>query len=174
MNKGKGKRVKQNIVLIGMPGAGKSTTGVLLAKHLSKMFLDTDLLIQNRIGMSLQKLLDEDGYLELRKIEENEILQINVNNTVIATGGSVVYSEKAMEHLKNHGLVVYLENEAGELLERIDNLETRGIAKKKEQSFFDLFLERERLYKKYCDIVIDCRRKSHSKIIVDIVKNNLD
>src|SRR5208282_519524 len=119
----------QNIILIGMPGAGKSTVGVILAKYLSKDFVDTDLLIQNRHRQSLQDILDLQGYLKLREFEENEILQLNVKNTVIATGRSAVYSEKAINHLKKNGKIVYLKLAKNELLKRINNFESRGIAK---------------------------------------------
>jgi shikimate kinase len=101
-------KMKKNITLIGMPGAGKSTTGIILAKNLSMGFLDSDILIQINRGQSLQKILDESGYMHLRKIEEEEILKINIENHVIATGGSAVYSKKAMNHLQKISTVVFL------------------------------------------------------------------
>jgi len=158
-----------NVVLIGMPGAGKSTVGVILAKNLSKKFIDTDLLIQNTYEMCLQDIIDKHGYIELRNIEEKEILRMNVGNAVIATGGSAVYSEKAMNHLKESGKIIYLKNDITELLGRIKNFETRGLAKKKEQSFEDLFLEREALYTSHGEITILCGKKSHDDIALEIM-----
>ena len=161
----------ENIVLVGMPGAGKSTIGVILAKFLSKDFVDTDLLIQIRQKKSLQDIVDEYGYLKLREVEEKEILLLNVNNSVIATGGSAVYSNEAMRHLMRNGRIVYLKLGIGELLGRIDDLETRGIAKSKDQTFEDLYSEREILYEKYGEITIDCKGKTHEQIAIEIMRN---
>ena len=158
-----------NIVLIGMPGAGKSTIGVMLAKLLSKRFIDTDLLIQNRHETSLQDIIETRGYMELRRIEEDEILHMNAENSVIATGGSAVYSDTAMRHLKQDGIVLYLKNIIEELAGRIHDFETRGLAKKKEQSFYALFAEREALYRRYADITIECGKKNHQDILLEIV-----
>lgn len=138
-----------------MPGAGKSTTGIILAKNLSMGFLDTDVLIQINRGKSLQTILDETGYMNLRKIEEEEILRINIGGTVIATGGSAVYSAAAMGHLKSVSTVVFLRAGLDDLRKRITNFETRGIAKGEGQSFGELFEEREVLYRLYADITID-------------------
>jgi shikimate kinase len=159
----------QNIVLIGMPGAGKSTIGVILAKYLSKDFVDTDLLIQNRHHQSLQEILDKYGYVKLREFEEQEILRLHVKNTVVATGGSAVYSEKAINHLKKNGKIAYLKLEAHELLKRINNFEIRGIAKAKDQSFHDLYREREVLYNRYGQIIIDCANKNHEAVAEEII-----
>lgn len=159
----------KNIILIGMPGAGKSTIGIILAKYLGKDFIDTDLLIQNRNNQTLQEILDNYGYLKLREIEEKEILLLNGKNTVIATGGSAVYSEKAINYLKQGGIVVYLKLEINELLKRISNFDMRGIAKSKDQSFEDLYKEREALYDKYGEIVIDCKLKKQEDIVEEII-----
>ena len=147
--------MKNNITLIGMPGAGKSTTGIILAKNLSMGFLDSDILIQINRGKSLQKILDETDYLNLRIIEEEEILKINISFNVIATGGSVVYSPRAMKHLKKISTIIFLHVDYDELERRITNFDTRGIAKRENQSFLDIFNEREDLYRKYADITID-------------------
>ena len=160
----------QNIILIGMPGAGKSTIGVILAKYLSKDFVDTDLLIQNRHNRSLQDILDRHGYLKLREFEEREILRLHASNTVIATGGSAVYSEKAMNHLRAGGKIVYLKLAAAELLKRIANFETRGIAKAKGQSFDELCQERGLLYERYAQIVVDCKNKNHEAVVDEIIR----
>jgi shikimate kinase len=148
--------MKSNITLIGMPGAGKSTTGIILAKYLSFGFLDTDVLIQVHRQKSLQEIIDEDGYLILRKIEEEEILRIKVENHVIATGGSAVYSSKAMSYLQEISTIIFLAVDFEIILHRIHNFDTRGIAKAENQTFRDLFDERQFLYEKYADWTIDC------------------
>jgi len=147
--------MKSNVTIIGMPGAGKSTTGIILAKYLSCGFLDTDVLIQVHHKKSLQEIIDESGYLTLRKIEEEEILRINVENHVIATGGSAVYSSKAMAHLRDKSTIVFLAVDFETILHRIHNFNTRGIAKAENQTFRDLFDERQVLYGKYAEWTID-------------------
>jgi shikimate kinase len=146
---------KSNIVLIGMPGSGKSTIGVLLAKRTSHDFVDTDLLIQSVEHRSLQDIMDREGYLKLREIEARVLENLNVQNHVISTGGSAVYSDAAMRHLKSTSICVYLEVSLATLTSRITDYETRGIAKRPDQSFDDLFAERTRLYRQYADITID-------------------
>ena len=158
-----------NIILIGMPGAGKSTVGVLLAKSLSKNFIDTDLLIQMRHRKSLQGIIDRFGYVTLRGMEEEVILSLDTDNTVIATGGSAVYSDQAMRHLKETGTIVYLDAEIKELLRRLGNYSMRGIAKAKEQSFEELYAERTRLYKKFADSTITVTAKTHERIVAEII-----
>ncbi len=161
--------MKNNLVLIGMPGAGKSTNGLLLAKALGKDFVDTDVLIQVREGETLQLIMDKSDYLQLRKIEESVLTHIDVNNTVIATGGSAVYSEKGMAHLKRNGIVVYLETPLQTLEQRIHDYETRGIAKHPEQSFDDLFIERSKLYNQYADIVIHCDQQPPEEVVHNVL-----
>ena len=148
--------MKSNITLIGMPGAGKSTVGIILAKFLSFGFIDTDVLIQTNRGQSLQRILDESDHLNLRRIEEEEILKINIENHVIATGGSAVYSEKVMAHLQNISTIVFLQVGFAELEKRIHNFATRGIAKQKHQTFAQLYDERQVLYNRYAELTIDC------------------
>jgi shikimate kinase len=145
-----------NIVLIGMPGAGKSTVGVLLAKHTARAFVDTDLLIQISQQKPLQRVLDESGYMALRRIEERILLSLDLRDHVIATGGSAAYSAAAMGHLKSHGVVVFLQVAFEELRRRVKDFDTRGIARAPEQTFTDLYEERSALYEKYADITIDC------------------
>lgn len=149
--------VKSNIVLIGMPGVGKSTVGVLLAKRLSKRFVDTDLVIQYRKKQSLQDILDTSGYRVLRNVEEEVISTLRVRSTVVATGGSAVYSAKAMMHLKCKGTVIYLQLGSAAIRRRIHDFSTRGVAKPPTQTFSQLFEERTRLYRKYADRSVDCR-----------------
>jgi len=150
--------MKPNVTLIGMPGAGKSTTGIILAKCLSYGFVDTDVVIQTSRKKSLQEIMDEGGYLHLRSIEEEEILALDIENHVIATGGSAVYSERAMRHLQRISTIVFLAVDFEIIRKRIHNFETRGIAKAKTQTFRDLFEERQVLYNRYADMVIDCNR----------------
>ena len=145
---------KSNLVLIGMPGSGKSTIGIILAKRSSHDFLDTDVLIQSIEQRSLQDILDKEGYLRLREIESRVLQGINVQNHVISTGGSAVYSDAAMQHLKRNGTCIYLDVSVDTLRSRITDYETRGIAKRPDQSFADLFEERTQLYRKYADITI--------------------
>jgi shikimate kinase len=147
---------KTNIILIGMPGAGKSTVGVILAKFISQAFIDTDLLIQVSQNRSLQDIVDKDGCMTLRRIEEEVILGLDCNNCVIATGGSAVYSDAAMTSLKSRGIAVFLDADLPTLQSRIRDFETRGLAKRPDQTFSDLYLERSALYIKYADVRVDC------------------
>jgi len=137
-----------------MPGAGKSTVGVILAKLTSRGFVDTDVLIQTSQKRTLQDIVDTDGYAVLRKIEEDVLLGLSVHNCVIATGGSAVYSDSAMAYLKSGGLVIFLDVDIPTLESRIRNFRTRGLAKRPDQDFADLFHERFTLYTKYADITI--------------------
>jgi len=145
-----------NIVLIGMPGSGKSTAGIILAKMMSRSFVDTDVLIQTKQHRCLQEIVDAEGHMALRRIEEAVILDMRCVNHVIATGGSAVYSHIAMHHLKLDGTVVFLNADIAALRSRIHNFETRGLAKRPDQSFADLFAERSALYTRYADITIEC------------------
>lgn len=147
---------KSNIVLIGMPGAGKSTVGIILAKQTARDFVDTDVLIQISERRSLQAIVDTDGYRVLRCIEEDVLLNLDVRRHVIATGGSAAYSERGMRHLQAQGRVVFLQVDLPTLRDRIRDFDTRGIAKRPDQSFEDLFDERFRLYTRYADVTVSC------------------
>ena len=160
--------MKSNITLIGMPGAGKSTVGIILAKIMSFGFIDTDVLIQINRQKSLQEIINESDYLNLRKIEEEEILKINIRNHVIATGGSAVYSERAMSHLQDISSIIFLEVEFEEISRRIHNFETRGIARADSQTFRELFDERQVIYKKYAGLTIDCNKLDQEEIAAAI------
>ncbi len=146
--------MKTNVTLIGMPGAGKSTVGIILAKTMNLGFIDTDILIQINRQQPLQQILDKTGYLNLRQIEEEEILRLNIDHQVIATGGSAVYSPRAMVHLQQISTIVFLDVGLDEICRRIHNFDTRGIACAPEQSFAQLFEERLQLYRRYADITI--------------------
>jgi shikimate kinase len=161
---------KSNIVLIGMPGSGKSTVGIILAKFTSRNFIDTDILIQLREGRSLQSIVDTDGHMALRKVEEEVLLALNYRNHVIATGGSAAYSHTAMSHLKKDGIVVFLHAAMDTLKARIQNYATRGLAKRPEQSFADLFDERLTLYRLYADITVPSDNLSQEDVCANILK----
>lgn len=148
--------VKGNVILIGMPGCGKSTCGVVAAKMMLKNFFDTDLLIQNLENRRLQQIIDTEGLDYFRSAEEKAILSLDISGTVIATGGSVVYSEKAMEHLKKMGKIIYLHLDYETMIERLGNPESRGIVLKKGSTLRDMYDERLPLYSRYADAVIKC------------------
>ncbi len=154
-----------------MPGAGKSTVGIILAKNLSFGFIDTDVLIQINQQKSLQQIIDESDHLNLRNIEEHEIMKLNIRNHVIATGGSAAYSTNAMSHLLNISKVIFLEVSFEEIERRIHNFKARGIAKSNDQSFRDLYDERQSLYKKYAEIIIDCNRSDQEEIAMRIAES---
>lgn len=148
---------KDNIVLIGMPASGKSTAGVILAKVLGKKFIDTDLVIQEREKALLSEIIKDKGVAGFMKTEEEAILSVDVNNTVIATGGSAVYGEKAMEHLKENGTVVYLKVEKDELFKRLTDIKERGVVLREGENIEEMYDSRIVLYEKYADIIIEER-----------------
>lgn len=139
-----------NIILIGMPSCGKSVTGVVLAKALNMRFTDTDLLIQEKAGKSLQQIINEDGIEAFKTLEKEVLIGIDAENTVIATGGSAVYYQEAMENLKKKGCVVYIEASLRTVKKRLRNIKTRGVAMAKGQTLEDLYKIRVPLYKKIC------------------------
>ncbi len=146
---------KENIVLIGMPASGKSTAGVILAKMLGMDFVDTDLVIQQREKALLRDLIEEYGVAGFMEREEKAVLSVSPVNTVIATGGSVVYSEKAMRHLSSIGTVVYLKVAEDELLRRLHDIRERGVVLKDGETFKEMFDSRSILYERYADITIE-------------------
>ena len=146
-----------NIILIGMAGAGKSTLGVLLAKALGKHFVDTDLIIQKRTGKLLQDLIDNDGVDVFLRLEEEILLSLDLHDHVISTGGSSVYSNAAMDRFRENGKTVYLYVDYDELQHRIPNLSTRGIVfRGREFTLRDVYEERLPLYAKHADVTVDC------------------
>lgn len=158
-----------NMILIGMPGAGKSTIGVILAKTLGMNFCDTDLVIQQNTGQRLQQIIDTQGLDAFLKAEEEAICSLSCQNTVIATGGSAVLSEKAMAHLQSLGKCIYLEITLEECKRRIKNIRTRGIAVRKGQTLDDVFRERIPLYQKYADLTVCCTDKNTEDIVAELV-----
>lgn len=159
-----------NIVLIGMPGSGKSTVGVILAKKTMKDFVDTDILIQKSQSRPLQDIVDKEGYLVLREIEEAELLKLEVRNHVISTGGSAVYGDHAMAHLKSDGIAVFLDVTLDTLEARVPDFSTRGLAKRPDQSFSELFDERNALYRKYADVTVKCDGLTPEQVCATIIE----
>ena len=158
------------ISLIGMPGAGKSTVGVLLAKQIGYNFLDSDLVIQVRNDATLQQILDRDGHDRLRQLEEDVLLDIALDHTLLATGGSAVYSAASMARLASAGPVVFLDVPLQVLAQRVDNEADRGIAKSPDQSFSDVFEERQPLYQRYADIRVDADNGSAESVAREIAR----
>lgn len=165
-----------NIVLIGMPGCGKSTVGVLLAKALGMRFLDTDVVFQAQQGRKLQEMINEIGIDAFLNMEEACVCGIECDHTVIATGGSVVYGKKAMRHLHNNGLIVYIRLPYQEIEKRLSNLATRGVTLREGQTLRDLYDERILLYEAEADVVFDA---SHEEIeqttreLADVISDRL-
>ena len=148
-----------NIVLIGMPGCGKSTVGVLLAKALQMDFVDTDIVLQQQQGKKLQEIIDQVGNDAFLKMEEDCVCGLECDQTVVATGGSVVYGKEAMRRLHENGLVVYIRLPYEEIERRLSNLATRGVTLKKGQTLRNLYDERIPLYEKYAHVVIDAEHQ---------------
>jgi shikimate kinase len=145
---------KGNIVLIGMPASGKSTVGVILAKILGMDFVDTDIIIQQNEGARLNQIIEKNGVEAFLKKEEQAILSLQARNTVIATGGSVVYSSAAMEHLATGSEIVYLKVQKEELYARLKDIQERGVVLRHDETMDEMFDIRSKLYEKYADITI--------------------
>lgn len=159
-----------NIILIGMPGAGKSTVGVLLAKTLGYAFLDTDLVIQQREGALLQPLVDSLGVEAFLDVEADAICSVECRGTVIAPGGSAVCRERAMSHLRALGRIVYLHLPLEELERRLNNISTRGIAMAPGETLADLFAYRAPLYRNYADLTVDVGRQSLEETVALVLR----
>ena len=158
----------QNVILIGMPGVGKSTIGVLLAKRLGFGFIDTDIIIQSHEGKRLQDLISELGVVGFRELEASHIKRLDCRHAVVATGGSVVYQADAMRHLSGMGRVVFLDLDIKALNARLDSLDARGVVRAPGQTIEDLFVERLPLYRKWTDQTVSCNGKS-----ADLVKEEI-
>lgn len=165
------KKTHDNIILIGMSGAGKSTLGVLLAKACGKHFTDTDILIQQQTGKLLQEIIDTEGVERFLEIEEQVVASLNIHNTVIATGGSVVYSEKAMQALQKSGSIVYLAVDYNEIAARLSNITTRGIVFKGKNDLRSVYRERLPLYERWADIRIDCTAHGIEQSVEEIIRS---
>ena len=159
-----------NIILIGMPGAGKSTVGVLLAKTLGYAFLDTDLVIQQREGALLQPLVDSLGVEAFLDVEADAICSVECRGTVIAPGGGAVCRERAMSHLRALGRIVYLHLPLEELERRLSNISIRGIAMAPGETLADLFARRAPLYRNYADLTVDVGRQSLEETVALVLR----
>jgi shikimate kinase len=160
----------RNLVLIGMPGAGKSTCGVLLAKAMGRPFIDTDVWIQSLEGCRLQEIIDGRGLAAMRAVEEQRVLELAVRGHVVATGGSVVYSPAAMRHLRAAGEVIFLEVGVALLHERLGDAAERGIVRAPGQSFAELYAERLPLYRRYADHTIACDGLDHEGVVAAVLE----
>lgn len=150
---------ESNITLIGMPGAGKSTVGIVLAKLLCKTFIDADLVIQHNEGKRLNKIIEEIGNEKFLKLENDTLSKLRVHNAIISTGGSAVFGKEAMEHLKKTSTIVYLKAPYEVIEKRLGNLKKRGVVFDEGQTLHDVYNMRIPLYEKYADIVIDCNNE---------------
>jgi len=164
--------MKRNIVLIGMPGAGKSTVGVVLAKRMGYRFVDSDLVIQEKEGKLLHELIEEHGVEGFWKIENDVNASLDMEKSVIATGGSAIYGTQAMEHLKEIGCVVYLKLSYEEIAERLGDLNARGVTLMPGQTLHDLYEERTPLYEKYADTIVECDGKMLREIVKEIADSD--
>ena len=160
----------KNIVLIGMPGAGKSTVGVVLAKVLGYHFIDSDLLIQDQEKRLLKDIIETDGLEGLIAIEEKINSEIETDHSIIATGGSVIYGAKAMAHLRNIGVVVYLKLSYETIQDRLGNIKQRGVVFRERQTLKSLYEERCPLYEKYAHIMVDCEKQTMEETMEIIVE----
>lgn len=154
-----------------MPGSGKTTIGKLLAAHTKKQFIDSDTLIEKLAKKSLQDIANQQGYQYLRDLEENILCGLALNGSILATGGSAIYSPAAMNHLKSQAFIIYLQCTLLSLKERITNFTTRGLAKPKNQSLEELYNERESLYEKYADLTIDNEAISEQDLLIKILNH---
>jgi len=161
---------RSNLVLVGMPGSGKSTVGVVLAKQTEHDFVDTDVIIQTLQRRSLQEIVDSDGHVALRRIEEEVLLGLSLRHHVIATGGSAAYSDAAMNHLKSDGIIVFLDADLPTLESRVHDFGTRGLAKRPGQRFAELYDERRPLYTKHADLTVKCGDLTHEEVCARIVE----
>lgn len=159
----------KNIVLIGMPGVGKSTSGVILAKVMNYDFLDSDLVIQHQTGKLLKDIIREEGIDGFNAVENRINAGIDVENTVIATGGSVIFGPDAMAHFKEIGVVVYLRISYDLLDKRLGDLDERGVVHKEGQTLRDIYNERTALYEKYADVMVNLDGKDVAGTVDAIV-----
>lgn len=163
--------MKENIVLIGMPGVGKSTIGVILAKELGFQFVDSDFLIQKQEKRLLKQIIEEEGIDGFIRIENQVNCSIAPQRAVVATGGSVVYGREAMEHFKKTGKIIYLKLSYESLKKRLGNLHGRGVIIREGQTLLDIYRERISLYEQYADLIIDEENKDIEATLQTIVDN---
>ena len=164
-----------NVILIGMAGAGKSTVGKILAGKLAYDFIDTDQLIEQSQNCPLQVIIDQGGLEIFKTIEEKILLSLHATHSVIATGGSSVYSRKGMDHLEKRGCLIHLDVALETLQKRVHNELTRGLVKQPEQSFAELYRERRQLYRERADYTVECTgltKEQTSMAVIDILRRN--
>lgn len=159
-----------NIVLIGMPGVGKSTVGVVLAKRLGYGFVDSDLVIQDRYGKLLHELIEENGVEGFWEIENQVNASLMPRRSIVATGGSVIYGREAMEHLRGIGRVVYLHLPCEEVAERLGDLNARGVTLHPGQTLEELYQERTPLYEKYAHVTVECSGKRLREVAAEVAR----
>lgn len=157
-----------NVILIGMPGVGKSTVGVVLAKNMGYHFIDSDLVIQQKYGKLLHEIISEKGLDEFLRLEDEVNASLKTEHTIIATGGSAVFGKNAMSHLKEIGTVVYLKLEYEEIADRLGDLKQRGVAMNEGETLQDVYDSRIPLYEKYADITVDCTGKQIREIVAEV------
>lgn len=160
----------RNIILIGMPGVGKSTAGVILAKRLGLNFIDTDIHIQQRAGQSLHQLIAARGLQAFCELEARYVAELDLQNHVIATGGSVVYGHAAMASLKNNGQIIWLDLPYQQLAQRLGDLDARGVVMEPGQTLEQLYHFRRPYYQKYADIVLDTQNLSIDQTVGQMIK----
>lgn len=160
----------KNIVLIGMPGVGKSTVGVVLAKYAGLKFVDSDLVIQEQTGMLLHEIITKEGDDGFRRVENRINASLQAKHSVIATGGSVIYGREAMRHLKEIGTVVYLKLSYESIADRLGDLKQRGVTLKEGQTLSQLYDERVPLYERYADVIVDCENKTIREIVAEVAQ----
>ena len=163
----------KNLILIGMPGCGKSTVGVVLAKALGLDFIDSDLVIQREMGAKLSQLIDRHGDEGFRAIENRINASLTVTDSIIATGGSVVYGEDAMRHLKEIGTIIYLKLSCEAIEDRLGDLHARGVTIKPGWTLRDLYNERVPLYEKWADITVDCEQL-RLREVVEYIRSRIE
>lgn len=160
----------ENLILVGMPSCGKSTVGVVLAKTMNKGFVDTDILIQQAEQKTLQEIINEKGNDYFHQVEERVLLEFDGRDAVVATGGSAIYFDKAMEKFKEYGRVLYLKVSLDTVLTRLNNIKTRGVTLEKGQTLGDLYGQRVPLYEKHADLIIEADGCTVEEVVEKIIE----
>ena len=160
----------KNVILVGMPACGKSTIGVVLAKTMNKGFVDTDILIQQAESRTLQEIIDQEGNDYFHHVEERVLLDFDGEDSVVATGGSAIYFDRAMDKFKEKGVVVYIKVTLDTILERLNNIRSRGVTLEKGQTIADLYEQRIPLYQKHADVVIEADGLSVEEVVEKMIE----